>query len=450
MANLFDLLRNLGNKAQQIQPIQLAENGGVDVDKTLQLSMQQPRTLGQHLFGRELGVDVDTTNVNPETGEKQITTERVAKFQPGFFNNLASGARENFTTGFAANNLTDNTANGVKKGFGYRLGEGLGTLARIGESPLGRGLIVSGLVGLTGGNPLQAMAYGATAGVGNQSNRMRDKVYRNDLIRSEQQALLNNKDFQNLDVATQQQLLNDVANNVNNLRGYITNDVYRNMIDSRIAQENAAYRRMYYDNQRRNDEALLKYKQQQLEADQNQQNIDNAFRNREISIKEKEALNNKNTGRVMPATSATNLSGTQQGINQMATLMGQIPKYARLGLAGPVGSLRRFNPYDADAQAFQQYVNTYKQVIGKGLEGGVLRKEDEAKYEKIIPRMGDTEEVLMRKAEQLQQMLIDKYNTDLEALYNAGYDTGNFNYFSNKQNQTGKTTKSGIKYEVID
>jgi hypothetical protein len=237
----------------------------------------------------------------------------------------------------------------------------------------------------------------------------------------------------------------------------MTDDIYKNLVNTQQARDNAAYRQMYFDaqleNQKRNEELARERFEYQKTQDKIQNNL--------AWEKLKNDKNNPKAGRIMPASSATGLSGTLQGVNQMTNLMGQIPKFAKLGLAGPIGSLRRFNPYDANAQAFQQYVNTYKQVIGKGLEGGVLRKEDEAKYEKIIPRMGDTEEVLMRKAQQLQQMLIEKYNTDLESLYNAGYDTGNFGLIVSEQpiintaqpkTNTSKsnTTKSGVKYEVIN
>ena len=215
MANLWEMITGLKNKNVQLQPLQFADNGDLDVGRTLELSMKQPRTFGQHLLGREVGVDVDT--VNPETGD--ITTERVAKFQPGFFNDLRSGANENYVTGFAANNLSDDMANGRKKGFAYRLGEGLGSLARIGESPLGRGLLMAGLVGATGGSGLQALAYGAGTGVGNQANRLRDRAYRDDLIIGEQEAIRAGKGFGELDTTAQQALLNDAANRVNNYRG---------------------------------------------------------------------------------------------------------------------------------------------------------------------------------------------------------------------------------------
>ena len=465
---LFEFLTNIKNKVgsndANVKPIQIAENGGIDYDATLKLVQHLPKKPFERLFGRNIEIDTDTTN--PTTGE--ITTERVAKFQPGLFNDLASGAKENYTTGFAADNLQDHIGTeGQNKGVAYRIGEGAGTLGRglrrglgalgrFADTPLGRAAITAGIVGLTGGSGLQALTYGGTAGVGNKVNRMKDRAYRDSLIDSAQQSRIGQPDWINLSSEQKQTELNNIANQINSYRGYIGDDVYSQMIQAQQLRDNAQYRNMLLNTQMKNQEAEIEQRKAEMARKAEQDRIDNYYKGQQIAqgwADIENDKNNKKAGRIMPASSATGLSGTQQGINQMTTLMEQIPKFAKRGLTGPVGSLRRFNPYDADAQAFQQYVNTYKQVIGKGLEGGVLRKEDEAKYEKIIPRMGDTEEVLMRKAQQLQQMLVEKYNTDLKSLYNAGYDTGNFSYLGTQRttnNSKSGVTKSGIKYEVIE
>ena len=72
------------------------------------------------------------------------------------------------------NNFGDNKLpDGRDKGFAYRLGEGLGSIARVGESPLGRGLLTGAAIALLGGGPAQALAYGGTATALNQGNRGR-------------------------------------------------------------------------------------------------------------------------------------------------------------------------------------------------------------------------------------------------------------------------------------
>ena len=278
--NVWDFMKPDGfEETPYIEPLQVNEDGNIDDLESKRLAVKQahlakPRTLAQHLFtGRTQ--ETDMQNINPETNE--VTLETVRTYQPSFFDNLTSGAKENFATGFASPNLTDNTGEFGKKSASYRLGEGIGTLGRFLESPLGRGLLVGGIVGASGGSGLEALGYGAGTTMGNQGNRMRDRAYRDDLIRSGKQAVMNSPEFKATnDPMARQAMLDDVENRVNGYRGYITDDVYRNMIDSQIAQENAGYRRMYYDNQARQDELLTNLKNEQFEYQKKQDAIKNA------------------------------------------------------------------------------------------------------------------------------------------------------------------------------
>lgn len=135
---------------------------------------------------------------------------------------------------------------------------------------------------------------------------------------------------------------------------------------------------------------------------------------------------NKGGGARLGTSAAENLSGTYQGIKQMTTLKGKIDQLPSRITTPGIAQISSKNPFDTEAQTFNQYVKTYKQVIGKGLEGGVLRKEDEYKYDQIIPKLGDTKAVLRKKADQLQNMLEEKYSNDMDFYNMAGYNTGNF------------------------
>jgi hypothetical protein len=93
---------------------------------------------------------------------------------------------------------------------------------------------------------------------------------------------------------------------------------------------------------------------------------------------------------------------------------------------GPISQIRKANPYDWQAQAKQQLIASTKQLIGKALEGGVLRKEDEEKYNKILPIMGDTYKSAVAKAENLSNMLNVAYKAKRRALKYAGYYVEDF------------------------
>lgn len=91
---------------------------------------------------------------------------------------------------------------------------------------------------------------------------------------------------------------------------------------------------------------------------------------------------------------------------------------------GPVkGRLGGVNPYDVNVQKFQADLKRTAQTIGKFMEGGVLRKEDEAKYEKMLPSLTDVPEVANYKLDQLDQIVRDRHKANLEALRSQGYDT---------------------------
>lgn len=129
-------------------------------------------------------------------------------------------------------------------------------------------------------------------------------------------------------------------------------------------------------------------------------------------------------GRDIPATQATALGGTISAISQLDTMMGSI---GDVNLQfGPSDKLRTLNPWDTTAKGINQLSFATKQLIGKGLEGGVLRKEDEEKYDKIIPKLGDTKDVLQKKYEQLREMLSTKYSGELTGLSSAGFNTSGF------------------------
>lgn len=101
--------------------------------------------------------------------------------------------------------------------------------------------------------------------------------------------------------------------------------------------------------------------------------------------------------------------------------------------------MARFNPY-SDTRQMQALVDQAKQIIGKGLEGGVLRKEDEEKYAKILPTMNDTYDQVTFKLGEIEKTINTKKSSLLSNLDQAGYNIGGFNQSSQPQN-TSATSK---------
>lgn len=78
--------------------------------------------------------------------------------------------------------------------------------------------------------------------------------------------------------------------------------------------------------------------------------------------------------------------------------------------------------WGADAKSRQAIIDRVKQVIGKTLEGGVLRKEDEIKYEKILPTIDDPASVAADKLKGLDDAIELRSSRFIDALEDSGYD----------------------------
>lgn len=305
--NLFDLIKPKKNvNTQPLQLVQATPNaeGGLDA----QVTEWQPRPTRAQKFGNKLAdllfgeAAPATDNIGagsgqPITMKDEITGEDIT-YTPqntttisqnprvgGLFRDIGAGARENFATGFAANNLTDNmTADGRKKGFAYRLGEGLGSIGRVLESPLGRGLLTAGIVGATGGSGLQALAYGGLAGSLNQKLRYNDRMYRDEMYRNSLNSLQNSPEFMMLSEPEKQQVLSNLQNEVYNMRGYVTDDVYNNFVKAQQLRDSADYRNLMLNAQMQNNQALQDFRKDQLNFQKMKEASDNAFKSQQLAM----------------------------------------------------------------------------------------------------------------------------------------------------------------------
>ena len=81
---------------------------------------------------------------------------------------------------------------------------------------------------------------------------------------------------------------------------------------------------------------------------------------------------------------------------------------------GPLAGMASLIPY-SDARKIQSDLNLSKQRVGKLLEGGVLRKEDEVKYAQILATLYDTPELALYKIDGMMRNL----ERDLKAFSDA-------------------------------
>lgn len=133
-------------------------------------------------------------------------------------------------------------------------------------------------------------------------------------------------------------------------------------------------------------------------------------------------------GRPVTSGDANRLAEISQSLAQakeLESIVGKTGTAPALGAALP-NAITQATGIGAAAKTRQGQIALVKQIIGKGLEGGVLRAEDEKKYAKILPTISDPPEVAKNKIKGLQQTLQDKQTALLESLEDANYDTSKF------------------------
>jgi hypothetical protein len=153
-----------------------------------------------------------------------------------------------------------------------------------------------------------------------------------------------------------------------------------------------------------------------------------------------ETARNAKTGRPVTSGDAGKVADFDTSLDDLATLRSVIapvdrktgkPVEGATGTSAAIGAavpkwVTDLTGLGTDAKKKQALIDRVKQVIGKTLEGGVLRKEDEVKYEKILPTVSDTTEVVVSKLDGLEQAIRQRRQTHVDALEDAGYNVGKF------------------------
>lgn len=167
-------------------------------------------------------------------------------------------------------------------------------------------------------------------------------------------------------------------------------------------------------------------------------------------------------GKLTPKTVDPNLSPTDiNRVTEGASVLRMLQDVEQTiddnkDVFGPlVGRARGNNPYDTKAQTVRAEMRAKSQAFGRFMEGGVLRKEDEIKYEKMFPQTSDTKEVAKSKARVVNKLLVKKYADLIDALKQSGYSTGGLAQPENNGDQDQGNSPSpaapaqGGKFKII-
>ena len=448
MASLFDLLTNAGNKIKtgiqnsaiynKIANTPYIEDSNAEWEKSMALEAKKAQdeaqfaqkmqriqnnpnsleaklyNMGNNLKGFNLSDALlgkqatPTDSINVEGNTLQITTSENPR-TGGILRDIAGGYQENRFTPASLNNLGQNTLeNGRQKGFAYRLGEGLGSISRLANSPLGRGLIVGGLVGATGGNPLEMMTYGTGATMLNQQNVLRDKAYRNDIINSETQRIMNDT---SLTDEQKENAIEQIQNQVSAYRGYMTPEVYSNMIRSQQLRDNAAYRKMYFDAQQENQKIANRFREMQYAGQQRQNAIENQFKRESLDIQKEKAQNlGKQAGNIR------NLNAVREQLKRFEETFKNMPGKLESNTLGRVRAATGFQTKEEANFNSQRTLLFNKIARDLGGEKGVLSDQDIKRIEASLPSYTDSYEQKQAKMAAIYDLLNDRLQVEGETM----------------------------------
>lgn len=137
-------------------------------------------------------------------------------------------------------------------------------------------------------------------------------------------------------------------------------------------------------------------------------------------------------GRNVTSGDVNRLSDYASSLQDLKVLRGEVADVANA--TGPTAQAGAAVPnwvtawtgIGATAKQKQAVIDRVKQVIGKALEGGVLRKEDEYKYAKILPTIGDVPTVVKSKLDGLDKAIMMKRDELLSSLEDANYDVSRY------------------------
>lgn len=115
-------------------------------------------------------------------------------------------------------------------------------------------------------------------------------------------------------------------------------------------------------------------------------------------------------------TELTKIQDAENGIGRLRALRAKINN--NRGAMGPISGQLAHWPWATERKKLQADMDVVRQSVGKALEGGVLRKEDEEKYQKILATITDDPDIALYKIDQLEDLMnrdVGAYKASLRA-----------------------------------
>lgn len=294
----------------------------------------------------------------------------------GLIPDIRAGYRENAYNPLKVENLgQDFSADGRKKGAGYRFGEFAGTAARLLDNPLVRGGIAYGLSKSMGDR--RPLVEGLTAAVGTQQNRMKDQLYRKALA--------------------------DRKIDTSDIRGLIGDDTFKYLLEDQQLKDNAEYRNTYLETQRQNQALSNWVAQQKLEYDKISDAADRALKKEQIDVQRQRYANNLNKLSSKDLTTYRDNLATIKDVEAGLNLIEQNPNaYSLVKGALPAWATNRIDPKGIQTRT---QIDNITAVYRKWLTGAQMSDAERKAYERFLPAPTDNYETIKAKLQGMRDSI---------------------------------------------
>ena len=392
--------------------------------------------------------------------------------QGGFLNDVYNGYQENYQNSFNPNNLAPQ-----HKSWATRLGEGLGSVGRFIDSPLGRGLIAYGLNNALGYD--DSVIEGLNAFIGRQNAQTADNIYRQNLANngidlSGIRGNVTSDVYKNVsnDIYRQNSLqakrdIAEAKDNVSRARMIMSALNYGTITPEEAQMQMAKYGITFKEMQESNQTKLLPAKQYAMMVAPHvalgnlgvaQGNL--GLRQAEFNYQQQQDMlkNMGGGGKPLSDTQVKDIKLMSDTSSELGNIIKTYsdPKYnAGFGIGGAVRRVSPTNKFDPLATKMRQDIDLFRKSVAKAKEGGRLTDQDQKYYDKAVLNPNLSRQQFLSLANELKTRLDAQRDSALDMYELQGKNVGAFrNYFNNggvlnnSQTNTGGQVQTVGKYKV--
>lgn len=147
------------------------------------------------------------------------------------------------------------------------------------------------------------------------------------------------------------------------------------------------------------------------------------LQNKKLERSLNNAATKEGAGKQLPAATLDELAGIDTATKQLDGLLETFTRTNQGGISGKAGGAltRALGLQGTSAAEYEGAASSVRQGVGKILEGGKLAAGDEVKYKNMLPKPGDSADVVKQKVQSLKAYLSQLKSDRLTTLKAGGY-----------------------------